>query len=148
MRRFLCHLWPSFTGWTGSVVFLEPPLKATLSSLPVCCLTVAFNFIEPVIIQLTRRYCLLLWLGWAILTVFLGLWRLVGKTTFRAKSYVFQSMLGVGVSTVFTGVQVPMQASVAHVDDTGLAVGTLIVIRLFGALEGLSMGSTVFNSDF
>ncbi|RYP85596.1 hypothetical protein DL769_000937 [Monosporascus sp. CRB-8-3] len=129
-------------------VFLEPPLEAALSSLPVCCLTVAFSFVAPVIIQLTRRYRLLLWLGWVILTVFLGLWCLVGQTTSRAEAYAFQSMLGVGIGTVFTGAQVPMQASVAHVDDTGLAVGTLIVIRLFGALVGLSIGSTVFNSVF
>ncbi|RYP35064.1 hypothetical protein DL767_003969 [Monosporascus sp. MG133] len=129
-------------------VFLEPPLKAALSSLPVCCLAVAFSFIAPVIIQLTRRYRLLLWLGWVILTVSLGLWCLVGQTTSRAEVYVFQSMLGVGIGTVFTSSQVPMQASVIHVDDTGLAVGTLIVIRLFGALVGLSIGSTVFNSVF
>ncbi|RYP55369.1 hypothetical protein DL768_000124 [Monosporascus sp. mg162] len=129
-------------------VFLEPPLEAALSSPPVCCLAVAFSFIAPVIIQLTRRSRLLLWLGWVILTVSLGLWCLVGQTTSRAEAYVFQSTLGVGIGTVFTGAQVPMQASVTHVDDTGLAVGTLIVICLFGALVGLSIGSTVFNSVF
>ncbi|RYP93003.1 hypothetical protein DL770_000877 [Monosporascus sp. CRB-9-2] len=129
-------------------VFLEPRLKAALSSLPVRCLAVAFSFVAPVIIQLTRRYRLLLWLGWVILTVLLGLWCLVGQTTSWAEAYVFQSMVGVGIGTIFRGAQVPMQASVTQVDDTGLAVGRLIFIRLFGALVGLSIGSTVFNSIF
>ncbi|KAI1866591.1 hypothetical protein JX265_007892 [Neoarthrinium moseri] len=129
-------------------ILLETPLEAAKSTLPICCLTVAFSFIAPVIIELTRRYRVLLWVGWVIMTLFLGLWCLVGPSTPRVEVYVFQAFLGVGLGTVFTGSQVPMQASVSHVDDTGLAVGTLIVVRLFGALIGLSISSTIFSSVF
>lgn len=129
-------------------VLLEPPLEAGKSTLPICCFVVAFSFVAPMVIELTRRYRVLIWLGWITITLSLGLWCLVDQYTSRAKIYVFQALLGVGMGTIFTASQVPMQASMAHVDDTGLAVGTLIVVRLFGALISLAIGSTVFSSVF
>jgi MFS family permease len=129
-------------------VFLQKPWEAAKSTLPLCIVTVAFSFIAPVTIEITRRYRLLLWLGWVVLVLSLGLWCMVDQKTSLAQAYVFQSLLGAGIGTSFTGGSVPIQASVSHVDDTGLAVGTLIVIRIFGALVGLSVGSTVFNSVF
>ncbi|RYP77604.1 hypothetical protein DL769_003377 [Monosporascus sp. CRB-8-3] len=129
-------------------VFLESPLEAAKSTLPVAILVVAFSFVAPVIVELTRRYRILLWLGWSFTTVFLGLWCLVDETIPRVRVYVFEALLGVGVGTVFTGTQIPMQASVKDVDDTGLAVGMLVAFRLFGALVGLAIGSTAFTSEF
>ncbi|OTA91878.1 hypothetical protein M434DRAFT_75420 [Hypoxylon sp. CO27-5] len=129
-------------------VFLEAPLDAAKSTLPVCTLVVAFSFFTPITIELTRRYRVLLWIGWVATAVFLGLCCLVGETTPRAEAYVFQALLGTGVGILFTGTQVPMQASVVDVNDTGLAVGMLVVFRLFGALVGLAIGSTAFSSVF
>ncbi|KAI1778814.1 MFS general substrate transporter [Hypoxylon cercidicola] len=129
-------------------VFLQPPLQAAISTLPLCCVTVAFSFIAPVVVEITRRYRCLIWFGWVCITLFLGLWYRVNRSTPLAEAYTFQCLLGMGVGTVFTGTQVPVQASVTHVDDTGLAIGTLIVIRLFGALVSLSISSTVFSSIF
>ncbi|KAJ4391880.1 hypothetical protein N0V93_005500 [Gnomoniopsis smithogilvyi] len=129
-------------------VLLEAPLEAGISTLPICCFTVAFSFIAPIIIELTRRYRVLILLGWITITLSLGLWCLVDQNTPRAEIYVFHALLGVGIGTIFTASQVPMQASMTDVDDTGLAVGTLIVVRLFGALIGLAAGSAVFSSVF
>ncbi|OTA61524.1 MFS general substrate transporter, partial [Hypoxylon sp. EC38] len=129
-------------------VFLEAPLDAAKSTLPVCTLVVAFSFFTPITIELTRRYRVLLWIGWVTTSVFLGLWCLARQTTPRAEAYVFQALLGTGVGILFTGTQVPMQASVVDVNDTGLAVGMLVVFRLFGALVGLAIGSTAFSSVF
>ncbi|CAI6083860.1 unnamed protein product [Clonostachys chloroleuca] len=129
-------------------VYLEQPLQAAKSTLPVCVATVVFSFVAPIIIEVTRRYRLLLWSGWLLLTLFMGLLCLIDQNTPRAQIYAFQCLLGMGIGIVFTGGQVPMQASVEHVDNTGLAVGTLIVVRIFGALVGLCIGSTVFSSVF
>lgn len=129
-------------------VFLETPLEAAKSILPCCCFTVAFSFIAPMVIEFTRRYRVLLWLGWMATTLFLGLWYLVNQATSWAEVYVFQSILGVGLGIVFTATQVPIQASVSDVNDTGTVVGMLVVFRLFGALVGLSASSTAFNAVF
>ena len=129
-------------------VFLKTTLEAAISMLPICCVVVAFSLIAPVIIEITRKYCLLLWLGWVTTVLFLGLWCLVGPTTSRAEANSFQALLGIGVGILFTGIQIPLQASVSHVDDTGLVVGMLVVFRYSGGLLGLAVGSTVFNSLF
>lgn len=129
-------------------VLLESPLEAAKSTLPVCALVVAFSFFAPVIIELTRRYSILLWVGWVFTTISLGVWYLVDQGTPRVEVYALQCLLGVGVGTLFTGTQVPMQASVLNVDDTGLAVGMLVIFRLFGALVGLAVSSTAFSSVF
>ncbi|CAG8974566.1 hypothetical protein HYALB_00004362 [Hymenoscyphus albidus] len=129
-------------------VFLEAPLEAAKSTIPVCILAVVFSFIAPVTIEFTRCYRVLLWLGWIFTSVSFGLFCLVSHETSRVNTYLFQAMLGVGIGTVFTGTQIPMQASVIHVDDTGLAVGMLVVFRLGGALIGLSISSTAFSSVF
>lgn len=129
-------------------VFLESSLEAAKSTLPMCCLCVASSFISPAIIEVTRRYRALLLGGWILTTVFQALWCIVGPATSRAATYTFEALLGVGVGIVFTGNQIPVQASVTDVDSTGLAVGMLVVFRLVGGLVGLSISSTAFSSVF
>jgi hypothetical protein len=41
-----------------------------------------------------------------------------------------------------------MQASVSDVNDTGLVIGLLLVIRQLGGVVGLALSSTIFNSVF
>jgi hypothetical protein len=41
-----------------------------------------------------------------------------------------------------------MQASVKNVDDTGLAIGQFLTIRMFGGLVGLTISSSIFNNVF
>ncbi|KAI6083380.1 major facilitator superfamily domain-containing protein [Hypoxylon rubiginosum] len=129
-------------------VFLQLPLEAAKSILPIAVLVVVFSFVGPVVVEVTRRYRLIMWLGWTLTTVFLGLWCLVDRKTSRAEVYAFQALLGVGLGILFTVTQIPMQASVGNVDDVGIAVGTLVTVRLFGALIGLAVGSTAFSSEF
>ncbi|KAI9654501.1 MAG: hypothetical protein M1821_006591 [Bathelium mastoideum] len=129
-------------------VFLETPLNAAKSTLPVAIVVVLFSILAPITIELTRRYRLLLWSGWISITAFLGVWIIVDRQTKRVEAYAFQALLGIGVGVVFTGTQVPVQASVAHVDDVGLAVGMLVVFRLLGALIGQAAASTLFNTIF
>jgi hypothetical protein len=108
----------------------------------------AFSVIADVAVTLLRRYRIVLWTGWFFSTTFLGLFCLLKKSTSRAEAYSLQVMVGIGIGTIFAVTSIPLQASVKHVDDTGLAAGTLVIFRLFGALIGLTISSTVFNSIF
>ncbi|KAK7706091.1 hypothetical protein SLS64_002450 [Diaporthe eres] len=49
---------------------------------------------------------------------------------------------------IFTTNLIPMQASIKHVDDAGLAAGLTVIFRIFGGLIGLAVGSSAFNSVF
>ena len=86
--------------------------------------------------------------GWLLTTTFLGFLCLVGTTTSCVEIYSFQAIAGIGVGTVLTVTAIPTQASVRHVDQTGIAAGMLVNFRLFGALIGLAVASNVFVSVF
>ncbi|KAH8648629.1 major facilitator superfamily domain-containing protein [Xylariales sp. PMI_506] len=129
-------------------VFLQSPLQSAISILPVSCLTVGFSVISPIAVEITRRYRMQLLAGWLLSTLALGLQCMVDRGTSRAATVIFQVILGIGGGTVFTSTAIPLQASVPHVDDTGIAAGFLVIVRLFGALIGLAIGSAVFNSIF
>ncbi|KAH9983673.1 MFS general substrate transporter [Xylariaceae sp. FL0662B] len=127
-------------------ILREKALDASKFILPHACLVVASGFLTPVAIEITRRDRVLLRVGWALITTSMDAWSLLGGDTSRAKTYAIEALLGIGLGIVVTGTRVPMQASVLHVDGTGLAVGMLVVFRLLGALIGLAASSTAFIS--
>jgi hypothetical protein len=129
-------------------VFLETPLEAARSTLPLCCLFVAMSIISSFLIDWTRKYRVVLWVGWSLTTVFLGLNYFVGAETSRAQTYAFQALLGAGLGTALVATMITVLASVKKVNNEGLAAGILVTVRFVGTLLGLAICSTVFSSTF
>lgn len=133
-------------------VYLEAPLQSAVSVLPFCCFVMVFTGIAAYAVELLRHYRWEIWLGWILLAVGTGLFALwdsngtAGST--RAATAGFQAIAGIGIGTIFTVPAISMQASAPTVEDQGLAIGILVSFRLFGALVGLAIGSTTFNSMF
>ncbi|KAF5867508.1 putative major facilitator superfamily protein [Botrytis fragariae] len=69
------------------------------------------------------------------------------ETAIRSAVSLFPTVV---ISVVFAAISMMMVsvASVKNVDDTGLAIGLLLTIRMFGGLIGLTVASTIFNSVF
>lgn len=111
-------------------------------------MTVAFSVMAPLSVELTRRYLIPLYSGWAILALFIGLWCIVDHNTSNAIRDTFLVFIGVGLGTVFQTVPFPLQASVKDADDSGRIVGLLVITRFLGGVFGLAIGSVVFNSGF
>ncbi|KAG6354965.1 hypothetical protein INS49_004046 [Diaporthe citri] len=130
------------------VVFLQTPLKSAISILPACCLGVGLSIISPIAVGITRRYRVQLWIGWFLMTLFLGLWCVVDQGTSQSEYDAFLALLGSGIGIIYTTNLIPIQASVKHVDDAGLAAGLSVVFRIFGGLIGLAAGSSAFNTVF
>ena len=82
------------------------------------------------------------------MTLGVGLWALWRNSSSRALLYGLQVIPAIGVGTLFTILTIPMTASMQQVDDMGIAAGILVFFRLFGALVGLAICSTVFNNVF
>jgi hypothetical protein len=129
-------------------VYLEAPLEAAKSILPICCLLVAMSFIASMLIDWSRKYRIALWSGWILTTIFLGLTYTVGANTSRAQIYAFQAILGAGLGTSMVSTIITVLASVKRVDDEGLAAGMVVSARFVGSLLGLAVCSTVFSSMF
>ncbi|KAM5445111.1 hypothetical protein MaudCBS49596_007839 [Microsporum audouinii] len=129
-------------------VYLETPIEAAKSTLPLCCLVVATSVIVSMLIDWSRKYRIAVWVGWIVTTIFLGLSYTIGPDSGRARTYAFQALLGVGLGTVLVSTQISVLASVRRVDDHGLASGMLVTTRFIGSLLGLAICSTIFNSMF
>ncbi|KAJ5259398.1 MFS general substrate transporter [Penicillium angulare] len=129
-------------------VYLESPIEAAKSILPLCCLLVGMSIIVSGLIDWTRKYRLALWTGWVFTAVFLGMSYTVGAGSTRAYAYAFQALLGAGLGTTLVGTMITVLASVRRVDEEGLAAGMLVTVRFIGSVLGLAICSTVFNSMF
>ncbi|KAF2031875.1 MFS general substrate transporter [Setomelanomma holmii] len=118
-------------------VFLESPLESAVSILPLCCTSVGFGAIAGVFVQVARKYRWAIIVSW-ILTI-------VGCTLVVLGS---QIPLGIGVGPFFSLLIIAIEASVANVNDSGIAAGIFVCFRLFGGLVGLAICSTVFSNVF
>ncbi|KAF9881658.1 hypothetical protein CkaCkLH20_00804 [Colletotrichum karsti] len=129
-------------------VLFQSPLRSAISILPICTMAVVLSGLSPVVVEYTRRYRWEIWLGWVFTIIGTGLFVLWDRNSSTAELAGFQVVTGIGLGTLFTLPAIPLQASMSSVNDHGLAVGILVSFRLFGALMGLSMGSTTFSSIF
>ncbi|KAI0835037.1 MFS general substrate transporter [Hypoxylon sp. FL0890] len=129
-------------------VYLQAPLQAAISILPLCSVLIGFTAISGFAVEYLRHYRSQLWVGWATMATGVGLFALWGNDFSRAETASFQVIAAIGLGTHFVVPAIAMQASASRVEDQGLAVGTLVSFRLFGALIGLSVGSTTFSNTF
>ncbi|KAI1826771.1 MFS general substrate transporter [Xylaria intraflava] len=129
-------------------VYLELPLEAAISILPLCAVLIAFTAIAGVAVEHFRNYRWQLWVAWAVTAVGVGLFSLWGNSFSRAETASFQVLAAIGLGIHFVVPAIAMQASALKAEDQGLAVGTLVSFRLFGALIGLAIASTIFSNTF
>ncbi|KAK4160329.1 major facilitator superfamily domain-containing protein [Cladorrhinum sp. PSN259] len=130
-------------------VFLEARLESAVTMIPFCAVLMAFTGISAMGVEWTRRYLWLIWSGWVLLTIGVGLFGLWDvEQSSLGKTVGIQVVAAVGLGTLFTVPPIPMQASTKRSEDQGLAVGILVAFRLFGALLGLAIAATAFSSQF
>ena len=127
-------------------VMLETLFRSAVSVLPTC--TVAFSILGVIGVEVFRRYRWRVIANGLLMTLGVSLWALWRSSSSRALLYGFQAIAAIGVGTLFTILTLPMTAIVQHVDDMGSAAGILVSFRLFGALLGLAICSTVFIHIF
>lgn len=128
-------------------VKLQTPLESAISMLPSCCGVVGFSLLSGVVVEINRRYLWQFWVSWAIVAIGMGLFSMMGVQSSIAETAGFQLLASVGLGALFVVPSLSVQAD-ALVQDQGIAAGLLVGFRLFGALVGLAIGSTVFASVF
>lgn len=129
-------------------VMLETPFRSAVSVLPASACIVAFSVFGVIAVEIVRRYRWGVIANALLMTLGVGLWALWQTSSSRALLYGLQVIPAIGVGTLFTILTIPMTASVQHADDMGIAAGMLVSFRLFGALMGLAICSTVFHNIF
>lgn len=129
-------------------VYLDSPLQSAIITLPFCCISIGFAIISAIAVEVIRKYRLLIITSWVLIAVGAGVFTLLDRSSTLAAKASFQVILAIGTGSLFSLINLPLQASLSNVDDMGLAAGILISFRLFGGLIGLAISSTVFNSIF
>lgn len=128
-------------------VQLETPILSAVSLLPTVITSVVFAAISMMMVPLFGGYAWLLRFSWVILTLGTGLLALFNVGSSESMRYGLPILWGTGVALLRLSI-LPMQASVKDINDTGLAIGLLLAIRMFGGLVGLTIASTIFNTTF
>lgn len=130
-------------------VELQSAVASAVSLLPTSVLSVIFaagGIISVGVIGKGYRWTIRLF--WVFATTGTGLLSFLDQNSSRSGQLGLPLMWGVGIGALMRLLHLPMQASVSNVDDTGLVIGLVQSIRLFGGLVGLAVGSTIFNSVF
>ncbi|OTB12110.1 hypothetical protein K445DRAFT_321366 [Daldinia sp. EC12] len=128
-------------------VELETAISAALSLLPTSIISVLFAAVAMMMVPLFGGYLWLIRLSWVILTLGTGLLALFDVGSSSSMRYGLPILWGQGVALLRLNI-LPMQASVKNVDDTGLAIGQFLSIRMFGGLIGLTISSSIFSNVF
>ncbi|KAJ5415184.1 Major facilitator superfamily domain general substrate transporter [Penicillium sp. CMV-2018d] len=128
-------------------VELESAISSALSLLPTVIISVVVAAVSMLMVPFFGGYVWLLRLSWVVLTLGIGLLALFDVGTSSSMRYGLPILWGQGVALLRLNI-LPMQASVKNVDDTSLAMGQFLAIRLFGGLVGLTISSAIFNNVF
>jgi hypothetical protein len=129
-------------------VYLKAPLPAAVLTLPVCFLAIGSAVISAILVEVFRRYRLLILVSWIFMAVGAGILTLLDTSSTLAEKESFQVILGIGIGAFWSVLNLPLQASMQNVDDMGLAAGILVSFRVFGGLIGLAVSSSIFNTVF
>ncbi|KAL9468331.1 hypothetical protein ACSS6W_010025 [Trichoderma asperelloides] len=126
----------------------ETLIHSALSLLPTSIISVLAAGSSAALVGPLKGYRWAMWLSWIILTVGTGLLSLLNESSSTAMKYGIPVVWGYGIGALLRVPQLPMQASVSRIDDTGVAIGLLMFCRLLGGLTGLAISSTIFSNVF
>ncbi|KAM0471256.1 hypothetical protein ACHAPX_009438 [Trichoderma viride] len=126
----------------------ETLIRSALSLLPTSIISVLAAGSSAALVGPLKGYRWPMWISWITLTVGSGLLSLFSVSTSTAMKYGLPIVWGLGIGALLRIAQLPMQASVANINDTGVAIGLLMFARLLGGLTGLAISSTIFSNAF
>ena len=125
----------------------DKPLRGSVEAMGLSLTVTIFAIIAAFAIDYVRKYCWIVWIGWVLTTVGMGLMSLFDEGSNQATRTGLQIVGGIGLGILYPALSIPMQASV-QVDDNGLAIGTFVFARQLGAVIGLAIGSAIFTNLF
>lgn len=128
-------------------VELQTSIASAVYLLPTVIISVVVAAVSMMMVPLFGGYVWLLRISWVITTLGTGLLVLFDDGSSSAMRYGLPILWGQGVSLLRLTL-LPVQASVKHVDDEALASGNFLTIRMFGALVGLAISASIFNTVF
>lgn len=122
-------------------------LRSAIDAFPLAFTLTPSAIICALLIDGLRRYLWSVWLGWLLCTVGVGTMTILDYQSNKAVYSVVQIAPGIGTGFLLSALAVPLQASMT-VEDTGVAMGTLVFFRALGSVVGVALGSAIFTNEF
>lgn len=128
---------------------LQTAIESAVSLLPTSVISVVFAVLGVIMVGVIGKgYRWALRTCWVILTVGTGLLGLVGPETPTSMLMGLPVLWGAAIGALMRLLHLPMQAGVTNVDDTGLIIGLLLMVRQCGGVVGLALSASIFSSVF
>ncbi|KAI1173520.1 major facilitator superfamily domain-containing protein [Nemania sp. FL0916] len=130
-------------------VLFESTLQSAITLIPTSIASVVFAVAGVTLVGiLGKGYRWSISISWAMVAAGSGLIIMLDENSTAAVRGSVPLLWGAGVGLLLRLLFLPNQASVQHIDDTGLAIGALLTFRLFGGLLGIATCSSIFSSLF
>ncbi|KAF8839383.1 MFS general substrate transporter [Paxillus ammoniavirescens] len=97
-------------------------------------------------VKISGRYRLLIWAGWAMLIVSLGLMTTLRATDSIGTSVGYTVLMGAGIGVLYTTTMYPIQAPLP-VTQNAPALAFMWFLRSFAGVWGVTIGSTVLQNE-
>lgn len=121
------------------------PIVAGLAMFPQTLTIAPLSLATGIMITVMGRYRGLLWVGWAICTLGLGLLCLLKPTT-SIPGWIFLNIVpSIGIGILFSAMIFAIQASVRK-EHLSIAVAMFVFFRSFGQSLGVALGGLIFQN--
>ncbi|KAK4066261.1 uncharacterized protein Triagg1_8093 [Trichoderma aggressivum f. europaeum] len=126
----------------------ETLIHSALTLLPTSVASVLAAGSSAALVGPLKGYRWSIWISWLLVTLGTGQLALLSVSSSKAMGFGIPIMWGWGVGALLRVPQLPIQASVANINDTGFVIGLMMFLRLLGGLVGLAISSSVFSNVF
>lgn len=105
------------------------------------------GIVTGLIITKTGRYRPIHFVGFALMTIGLGLFTLLDENSSTAEWVIFQMIAAVGMGLLLTGSLPAVQVELPE-NDVAAATASYAFMRSYGAIWGIYIPAAVFNGQF
>ncbi|KAL5523988.1 hypothetical protein ACEPAG_8161 [Sanghuangporus baumii] len=119
---------------------------AGVRQLPLSLGSSFMAIVSGLIVAKTGRYRPVMWVGWSVMTLGLGLLIMLEDDTSIAKQEIWLLVTGLGVGCLFQPPLIALQAAMP-LKDMATSTAAFVLLRTLGGTVGISVGDTIFQSE-
>ncbi|KAK1973580.1 major facilitator superfamily domain-containing protein [Colletotrichum cereale] len=123
----------------------KTPTMAGVAMLPVTALLVPGSIISGVLVSRLNAYRWSIWMGWALVSIALGLFVSWNVDTHLIVSIVTLAIAGIGHGLILNA-QTFVTGAIVDPHNSGHAAAMYLFMRMLGSAIGVNVGSTTFQN--